>query len=111
MAFEIKRHDASPVLRRVLLDGNGVPINLTTATGVNFVMAPKSALPDDPPALKKAAFINDPVAGDVEYRWVVADTTVAGDFNGEFEIVWGDGTPQTVPTHGYIDITINDDLG
>lgn len=111
MAFTIKRHDTRPTLVRQLLDGNLAPIPLGTATGVSFILSLKTAAIDDPPKFKKACAIDDAANGIVSYHWAAADTDTPGDYNGEFEIDWGGGQVETVPTAVYVDVTVKDDLG
>jgi hypothetical protein len=116
--FRIKRGDTEPVLRRQLLQGDGTPIPaLDTAQAINLVMRLKSSDPlTDPVFLKKPCVLTDAVNAWVEFRWAQAgadpaDTWQAGAYWGEIEIVWGDGSIETVPTDGFIDMLIEEDLG
>lgn len=107
MAFIIKRNDRYPRIRRRLLTGN-VPVDLTLALSVQFIMRAKA---DNTVKINAAADIIDAVTGEVEYDWQGADDTdTAGDYEAEFEVKWGDGT-QTFPSDEYIAITVKEDIG
>lgn len=100
--FYIKRGDRGPSLSATLQDPDGVAINLTAATSVTFKMGN---------GIDAAAVIVSPAAGTVRYDWGANDTRVAGTYNAEFEILWNDGRKQTVPTDGYLTVTVGRDLG
>jgi hypothetical protein len=113
MAFEIKKNDLRPYWRVTLTQtdpnnpANQIPVNLTGATSVSFMMKPALG------ALKvnKAVMtIVDAANGIVEYHWATGDTDTSGTFQGEVEVLWGTA-PQSFPSNGYFAITINDDLG
>lgn len=111
MAFEIKRGDRRPYFRVLLTQTdpgnplNTVPVDLTSAAGVKFLLKQTSTLKVTAPAV----FV-DQAAGIVEYRWAAGDTDTPGTYNAEFEVDWG-GEPQTFPASGYFTCIINDDLG
>lgn len=102
---EMKQGDLRPRYR-VQLTSDGNPVDLTTATGVRFLMkvGTTGALLVD-----GVATIVDAATGIVEYAWVAGDTDVSGTYNIEFEVNWG-GEKQTFPSSGYFTLTINDDL-
>jgi hypothetical protein len=104
MPFTIKRNDRRPRYR-VNLTSDGVAVNLTTATGVKFLMKQGTTLKVD-----GAAVVVDPLTGLVEYVWAAGDTDTAGEYNVEFEVDWG-GEKQTFPSVGYFTCTIETDLG
>lgn len=108
--FVIKQHDLLPDLQvKLLSDGN--PVDLLNATSVTFVMQSRKT------GVKVAANMvihdqTDPdTLGVVSYRWKAGDTDFAGDFNGEFQVNWPGGLPQTFPAHSYIVVSIEKDLG
>jgi hypothetical protein len=108
--FVIKRHDRRPRYRVKLTQsdpstGIQVPVDLSGASSVRFIMTGKSGVV----VVNSAADFVDPVNGIVEYAWADGDTATAGDFNVEFEVMWGD-EPQTFPSYGYFTCKIVNDL-
>lgn len=88
--------DRLPWAQATLANGNGDPVDLTTATGVRFVMR---AIGADTVAIDAAAqVIGTPTEGVVRYEWAAADTEAAdvGAYFGEF-IVTFPGGDQTFP--------------
>jgi hypothetical protein len=55
------------------------------------------------------AVISGP-AGTVRYVWLPADTLVAGEFRGEFQLTFPDTKIRTFPNPGVISITISGQL-
>lgn len=108
MAFEIKRHDTLPAYVVALSDTNG-PIALTAATSVQLLMRVKGTA-EGATTINTPMVIADPVASIVSYQWQPADTATPGDYDTEFEIHFPGGK-QTVPTDGYLTVTVNDDIG
>lgn len=83
------------------------------ATPVVFIMSPPGTT--DPPLVdREVATVTDVNTAantvTVEYRWQNGDTDTPGVYNGEFEFTLTGG-PVTAPTHGYITVVIEDDLG
>jgi len=105
--FTMKANDLLPSIQATLTS-NGGPIDLSTATGVDFIMrltngtVPKVDAP--------AVIVGDPGWGVVRYDWTGTDTNAPGTYQGEWEITWGDGKKQTVPTLTYHTIDILADL-
>lgn len=56
------------------------------------------------------AVLVTPAAGVVKYVWLLADTDTAGQYNGEFEVTFGDGRKQSFPSPGYLTIQVTDEL-
>lgn len=118
-AFQIKQFDRLPVLGAYLETSapgqsqDGDPINLHASgplgapSQVRFLMRASGA---PSPLLTAAATIVAATAGEVEYHWQAGETATAGYFQGEFEITWTASRLQTVPNHGYIPITVADDI-
>ena len=103
--FSLKQDDTWPPLNATLSDANG-PINLTTATSVTFIMKPTGG--GSP--ITGTCTIVSAAAGTVRYVWVTGNTTVAGTYQAEFEILWADGKIGTVPNEGYFTVEILADL-
>ena len=112
--FELKRGDTLPVIRRVLRSADGTIQDLTTATSVDFVHAPKDGeVPDFATAVTRTAtIIGSATDGLVEYAWVAADTAVAGDRLAEFQVNFPSGGKLTFPngTRDYILVRVTQDV-
>lgn len=110
--FSLKAHDRLPVIQAALTQkdnlGQDQPIDLTTATGVKFVMRNKdtSTVKVNSPA----AIIGSASLGIVQYQWGAGDTDVVGSYQAEWEITWPGPKKQTVPTASYHTIDILADL-
>lgn len=102
-SFTIKQNDTAPSMRATLLDANSKPIPLAGASVV-FNLRPK--VPGDIVVDEGAVNILDAVKADVEYLWQPGDTEVPGLYNGEFRITFGDGSVESVPNDGHIDVEI-----
>lgn len=88
--FEIKRGDTLPNIRATLKLSDGTVQDLTTATAVNFVYAPRDGTtPDTSSPTTRTATIVDAANGIVEYDWIAADTATVGEFLAEFEVEFG----------------------
>lgn len=105
--FYIKRHDTLPHLIVRLKNELDIPLDLATnSPSVYFTMKNSST-----GALSISAnpcSILIPEQGIVRYTWQVGDTAVAGDFSGEFEVVYSYGK-FTVPTEKTFTILIIED--
>jgi hypothetical protein len=104
--FTIKKGDLRPVIQATLRDAVGV-IDLTNASGVSFVMNYPGGGSNK---VNAAGTIVTAASGIVKYTWTGTDTDTAGTFDCEWEIDWGGGVPQTVPSEGYDRVIITEDL-
>jgi hypothetical protein len=102
----IRKGDTKPVLSYTCTDSAGAAVNITGAT-VTFVMR---AITATGPAVNAAATIVSGPAGTVSYTFTANDTAVAGPYAGEFHVTFGDGTKQTFPGDGYLEILVEEDL-
>lgn len=110
--FEIKTGDTAPSLAASLFrleNGSPVDADLTDALAVRFIM--KSSPRATTVTVQAACFIVDAATGQVRYDWQPGDTDTPGDFVGEFEVAWNDGTFETFPSDGFMCIKIGRDLG
>lgn len=105
--FQIKRGDRLPVLEATLLDSDGKPLNLATASTVQLRLRERSA---STTALTGTCVITGAGRGEVEYRWGASDTASAGTFDAELVVTWSDGRVQTVPSRGVLKVIINQSL-
>lgn len=107
--FEIKRGDTLPQLATVLLDGEGSPLDLTTALSVKLSMIlcehPRTVVLDETPA----SFAPN-TTGAVWYDWQVGDTSAVGRYNIEWTVTFVGGVTLTVPSKGYDTVEVTRDL-
>lgn len=101
-AFYVKAGDISPALRTNLLDGFGDRVNLTNATA-RFHMR---ELKTKTTVLDALATVADDRLGVVQYNWKPGETSTPGIYQAEFEITYPDGSQETFPSDGYIDVEI-----
>jgi hypothetical protein len=104
--FTIKAHDERPSIQATLFTG-GVAVDLTSATGVDFIMALASG---GAPKVNAAAVVADAINGVVRYDWISADTDTPGDYEAEWQVTWADSDTQTFPTASYHTISVLADL-
>lgn len=105
--FSIKAHDLAPPIQAVLTIG-GEPVDLTTATGVKFIM--KATAGGALTVNAAAVIVAPPTSGTVRYDWTGTDTAIAGTYQGEWEITWPGPKKQSAPTTSYHSIEILADL-
>jgi len=106
MTFYIKQNDTSPTMLATLKDGDGTLIELSGST-VRFHMRP---LGSDSTTVDAAASVYDYDAGQVSYAWSASDTATAGLYEAEFEVTNTEGTIETFPNNGYINVEVTDDI-
>lgn len=104
--FTIKAHDRLPSIQATLLSA-GVPVDLTTATGVKFILKLENG---STPKVNAAATIVTAASGLVRYDWLAVDTDTPGSYLGEWEVTWSGGKKQTFPTLTYHAIDVLADL-
>lgn len=104
MGMKIKRGDNRPGATITCRNGT-VPVDLTTATQLRLLGS-----------LDGSLVINRAVTGNANGEvvidaWESADTATAGTLQVEVEATWGDGTVQTFPGAGYLEVEVVPDLG
>lgn len=104
--FFLKRGDTGPAIQRQCLDEAGDPIALAGAT-VRFNMRLRDGAVK---VNRAAATIVEAATGVVRYAWQAGDTDTAGTYEAEFEITYLDGSIETVPNAGWIEVTITGDI-
>jgi len=103
LKFVIKRGDTSPALRFELLPGN---VSLAGAA-VQFQMRPRSSAT----VIDRSAAIHSvfqPAV--VEHAWQQGDTDTPGRFEAEFRVTYMDGTIETFPNLGFIEVFVTEDV-
>ena len=101
--FVIKRGDTSPALRYLLL-----PADVTLAgASVRFQMRPRGGTTMiDRPAEIVTVF--EPAL--VAYAWQQGDTDIAGRYEAEFRATYMDGTFETFPNLGFIEVFVTENV-
>lgn len=108
--FAIKRGDRLPAIRATLKDAAGVAVDLSSGvTAIVFNMHRKSS--QSPKVVRGVATTVTAASGIVEYAWAAGDTDTAGDYLGEFEVVYTSGKSLTYPNGGDIAIRVSQDRG
>ena len=103
LKFVIKRGDTSPALRFALLPES---VSLAGAN-VRFQMRPRGdATVIDRPAMILSAF--EPAV--VAHLWLPGDTEAPGRYEAEFRVTNMDGTVETFPNLGFIEVFITEDV-
>jgi hypothetical protein len=93
-------------------DDYDITDHVTLATPTVFIMTPQG---DSTPTLNREAGTVTAVDTDlktvtVQYTWQDGDTATVGVYDAEFEFDLTGG-PATAPTHNYLTVIIEDDLG
>lgn len=106
MIITIKQGDTYPPLRAYLHMANGSPIRLA---GANVKLIVKDEK-DNEKTNKSVNIVNED-KGYIEYKWETTDTSIPGEYRGEFEVTLQNGAIVTVPNDGYFVINIVKELG
>jgi len=104
--FTLKANDRLPSIQATLTTA-GVPVDLTGATGVNFIM---KAAQGNTIKVNAAAAIVTATTGVVRYDWLAIDTATPGEYIAEWQVTWSGGKKQSFPTLTYHSISILADL-
>jgi hypothetical protein len=114
--WTMKRGDRLPSIRAQLSTKNG-PVDLTSAVSVLFVMVGVNGVAKT--VQGAATIVIDPAAtpaltaasGVVQYNWAVGDTTVVGDYEAEWEVMWPGNKAETFPQETVHTISVVSDRG
>lgn len=109
LVMNLKQYDLLPVLRMTLLDGE-TPVNLTLASEVRLLLKNRTTGLKVDAVMEVLDQDDDDTVGQVQYEWQEGDTDTIGSFQGEVQVLWPGGLPQTFPSRGYLKININRDL-
>lgn len=109
MTFKIVQGDTSPALRSTLRD-NSVPVPIDGYDEVKFhVENEYDEVIIDASSTGRVNVV-DPSVGDVEYAWADGDTSDVGTYYGEWQVTYGDGSNETFPSEGKIEIEIVEEI-
>ena len=100
--FNIKQNDTSPGLEYTVS-----PVTVMTGATAVFNMRVRGG---SVIVNRQAVTIVNETVGVLRYPFKASETAVTGDFIGEFEVTYSDGTIETFPNSTYIDITILGDI-
>lgn len=106
LEFWLKKGDRTPPIIAQATDDDGVPIDLSGATGITFVMRLPSS---NTLKVDAAGALHDGPNGKLRYDWASNDTDTPNDYYAEFEYTLSN-KQGTVPNDGYIAVHIVDDL-
>ena len=100
--FNIKRGDTSPAIE-FALEPSDISLN---GAAVQFQMKRRNG----PTVIDEHAVVVSTSPPVVSYAWDAQDTATAGFYQAEFRVVYFDGTIETFPNAGFIDVLINADV-
>tara|TARA_R110000782_G_scaffold112445_1_gene202332 strand:- start:425 stop:739 length:315 start_codon:yes stop_codon:yes gene_type:complete len=100
--FNIKQNDTSPGLEYTV---SPVTTMLSATAVFNMKKRGGSVIVN-----RQSVTIVNTTIGVLRYPFKASETAETGDFIGEFEVTYSDGTIETFPNSTYIDITILGDI-
>ena len=106
--FHIKKGDRLPVFEATLLDGDGSPLNLSTASSVTLRLRERGSSANL--SIAGTCVVTSASKGEIEYRWGSGETDTVGTFEAELVVTWSDGRVQTVPGRGMLRVVVNQSL-
>jgi hypothetical protein len=111
MTFLIKRGDTGPAIEFTLRDQNGNRVDISGYQDINFYMRDvEEGLLAVENNVSGGVGVADAERGNVYYEWESGDTDEIGNYHAELEVIYNDGTRETFPNKGFIDIEVTEDL-
>src|SRR5262245_661848 len=105
MATVYKQHDTRPILQLALRE-DGVALDLTNVTAATLLLN-SDGTSLQVPCGKQAPF----TGGILQATLGTIVTGSAVTYQGEVQLTYNDGGIETVPNSGYVELTIEPDLG
>lgn len=109
--FTIKRNDTLPSIQVCIIDkdclGGKQPFLLTNVTGATFSMVNNCG---EPKIIGATAQISSSSGGTIQYNWTSEDTSEAGIYDGEFQLLFAGGGKMSIPQDKSIRIEIFKDV-
>lgn len=106
--FRIKEGDTQPPIEYQCVDEYQVMVPIIGATQVQFRYRLRTALPAT--AVTRVATIVDAQNGQVRYDMIVGDTTVPGEYYGEWIVTFPSAQQRTFPVRGFQPYVVEADL-
>ena len=108
--FQLKQNDLEPAFAATLYNGTDpltrLPVDLTLATGVVFIMKRKGVV-----LINRTMVVGTPAtSGNVTMAWQTGDTATPGTYQAEIEVTWPSARPQTFPANGTITVYVEAEL-
>lgn len=111
MTFYIKQGDTAPPIKYQLQDSDGNPKDLTNFTEVEFHFKKKgvgNTIAND--NTSGNVTVTDASNGEVEYQWKQGDTSETGMHLAEWQVTYADGSKETFPNRGSIEVRIQEQI-
>ena len=89
--------DSEPSFECTIFDRNGLALNMTLATSVEF----RARLTTGSTLVTRAGTFVNPGAGIVKFTWATTDLATIGIYNLQIRVTWSPGRWSTHPNHTY----------
>lgn len=111
MTFTIKRGDTSPAIAYRLIGADGLAKDISGYNDVEFYMRETEDLNVVVQGnVAGNVEVTDAANGEVKYDWQAGDTDLAGSYQAEWQVTYGDGSVETFPNNSYIEVEIVEDI-
>jgi len=111
MTFTIKRGDTSPNIVFELKNSNETNRNISGYNNIRFYMRDATTaeviISED---ISGNVIVEDSQRGYVEYDWSEGDTKKSGLYHSEVEVEFSNGSIETFPNNGFVEIEILEDI-
>lgn len=105
--FVINQGETEPIFAQQIYDSTGSPVNLAGATG-SLVLRNQAS----PSAVTVTGRVTifDAANGKIQWQPSAQDTSAPGLYQAKWQITWANGTPQSYPTDGWLEVSIEPSL-
>lgn len=109
MTFRIVQNDTAPPISSRLAD-SGEVVDLSDASNVKFHMEDKfSRVVIDADLTGRVNIVNADL-GEVEYVFAQRDTKNVGTFKAEWQVLYDNGTIETFPSEGKVEVEVVEEI-